>query len=288
MPMSSTSLTLTSMEQQHYRAVDDLLFHSYQVHTHMDWYEPIEWLQTHDVPVRLAWQGERLAGILAVSEPLNGASWVRVAATHDHAPSHAVLSALWQGIQPELYALNVQNVSLLMTRNWIRPHLRELEFEFIEDVITLQRNGRFLPGATNHTLRVRSTRPDDLERVTEIDEAAFNPPWQMSYAEIRQAQHIAEISTVAEVERQVVAFQISTLYNDSAHLARLAVDPPYQGQGIGSALLNDLLGRFAQRHVNSVTVNTQASNLRSQRLYRGFGFSRNGYDLPVWSIELPR
>jgi ribosomal-protein-alanine N-acetyltransferase len=286
--MTSASLTLTQLERQHYRAIDDLLFHSYQVHTHMDWYGPIEWLQTHPVPVRLAWQGERLAGILAVSEPLNGASWLRIVALHDHAPSHAVLAALWHDIQPDLHALNIQNVSLLMTRNWIKPHLRELDFEFIEDVITLQRSGRFLPDVSNPLMRVRSIRPDDLGRLAEIDQSAFQPPWQMTFEEIREAQHIAELSTVVELERQVVAFQISTLYNDGAHLARLAVDPQHQGQGIGSTLLNDLLGRFAQRSVHSVTVNTQASNLRSQRLYRSFGFNRNGYDLPVWSIELPR
>jgi ribosomal protein S18 acetylase RimI-like enzyme len=286
--MTSASLTLTPLERRHYRAIDDLLFHSYQVHTHMDWYEPVEWLETHHVPVRLAWQGDRLAGVLAVSEPLNGASWLRVVAMHDHAPSHAVLAALWRDIQPDLRALNVQSVSLLMTRNWIKPHLRELDFEFIEDVITLQRTGRFLSDTPDHTLRVRSIRPNDLVRLSEIDQAAFRPPWQMTYEEIRQAEQIAEISTVVELDQQPVAFQISTLYNDGAHLARLAVDPQHQGQGIGSALLYDLLSRFAQRHVNSITVNTQASNLRSQRLYRGFGFVRNGYDLPVWSIQLPR
>jgi ribosomal-protein-alanine N-acetyltransferase len=286
--MTSASLTLTALERRHFHAIDDLLFHSYQVHTHMDWYEPVEWLENHRVPVRLAWQGERLAGILAASEPLNGASWLRLLALHDHAPAHAVLAALWRDIQPELTALNAQSVSLLMTRNWVRPHLRELDFEFVEDVITLQRNGSFLPDMPGRQVLVRSILPDDLKRLAEIDEAAFRPPWQMADEEIQQAQRIAEISTAAEVNQQIVGFQISTLYGDSAHLARLAVDPHHQGHGIGSALLHDLLWRFAQRRITSVTVNTQASNLRSQRLYRGFGFSRNGYDLPVWSIQLPR
>lgn len=286
--MTSASLTLTALERRHFRAIDDLLFHSYQVHTHMDWYEPVEWLEIHRVPVRLAWQGERLAGIMAVSEPINGASWLRLLALHDHAPAHAVLAALWRDIQPELTALNVQSVSLLMTRNWVRPHLRELDFEFVEDVITLQRNGSFLPDMPGRQVLVRSIQPGDLKRLVEIDEAAFRPPWQMADEEIQQAQRIAEISTAAEVNQHIVGFQISTLYGDSAHLARLAVDPQHQGHGIGSALLHDLLWRFAQRRITSVTVNTQASNLRSQRLYRGFGFSRNGYDLPVWSIRLPR
>jgi len=62
--MTSASLIITSLERYHRRAIDDLLFHSYQVHTHLDWYEPVEWLDRQRVPVRLAWQGDRLAGLL--------------------------------------------------------------------------------------------------------------------------------------------------------------------------------------------------------------------------------
>jgi RimJ/RimL family protein N-acetyltransferase len=35
-----------------------------------------------------------------------------------------------------------------------------------------------------------------------------------------------------------------------------------------------------------MSVNTQAHNLASQRLYRHFGFRRNGYDPPVWSLDI--
>ena len=52
------------------------------------------------------------------------------------------------------------------------------------------------------------------------------------------------------------------------------------------ALLIDLLRRFERRSVRAMTVNTQSSNLRSQRLYTGFGFERTGYDLPVWTVEI--
>ena len=84
----------------------------------------------------------------------------------------------------------------------------------------------------------------------------------------------------------IIGYQISTVYRDGAHLARLAVDPAVQGQGVGKALLADTLRRFFRRGVYSMTVNTQASNGRSQRLYHQFNFERNGNDLPVWSIRL--
>ncbi len=284
--MTSASITITPFERQYRRAVDDLLFHSYQLHTHMDWYDPMDWLIRYPAPVRLAWQGGRLAGLIALSNPLNHASWLRVVALNDYAPSHSIMAAMWHDILPELRSLGVRTVWLLIMRNWIKGYLRELDFTFVEDVITLERHSTLLPDLPLAPVTIRAFQQQDVLAVTEIDQAAFLTPWQMTLDEIRQAQRVAEIATVAEINQQVVGFQISTLYRDGAHLARLAVSPQTQGRGVGSILLHDLLRRFTQRQIASITVNTQISNLRSQRLYRTFGFHRNGYDLPVWSFSL--
>ena len=88
------------------------------------------------------------------------------------------------------------------------------------------------------------------------------------------------------IEEAIVGYQMSTLYFDGAHLARLAVTPRVQGQRVGSALVEDMLGHFHQRGVQTMTVNTQQSNAISQQLYERQGFRRNGYDLPVWICSL--
>jgi ribosomal protein S18 acetylase RimI-like enzyme len=76
------------------------------------------------------------------------------------------------------------------------------------------------------------------------------------------------------------------VYFEGAHLARLAVDPRAQGMGVGAALLNGALRHFARRGLNVMTVNTQHSNDRSQRLYLRAGFRHNGYNMPVWMAEV--
>lgn len=288
MTMSSASIAITPFARQHRQAVDDLLFNSYQVHTHMDWFDPIDWLDRFPQLTRLAWQGDELAGVLGVSAPFNGASWLRIAAVHDDAPPQTTLTALWDDLIPQLSDQSAQSVSLLMGRNWIKRFLLALDFRFVEDVVTMQRTNGHLPPPEDSAYRIRVAGQGDLHRMAAIDSMAFKPPWQMTLAEIRQAQRTAEFCTVAELDQQIVGFQISTLYRDGAHLARLAVDPAYQRQGIGSRLVQDILRRFMRHQLMSITVNTQASNLRSQRLYHQFGFSRNGYDLPVWSFQLPR
>src|SRR5690606_16594295 len=200
--MTSASITLTPLERQHRRAVDDLLFHTDQVHTHLDWYEPIEWLSQHAVPVRLAWHGKRLAGLLAVSQPLNGASWVRIAALDNHGPADTIFPALWNDLLVELRPLIIETVSLLVMRPWINSYLRELHFDFVEDVVTLERNGTHLPEPPTAPVRIRHLQPADLLRAARIDQAAFGPPWHMTFEEVRQASRIAEICTVAECSGQ--------------------------------------------------------------------------------------
>ncbi len=280
-------ITTTPYDRRYQQALGDLLFHSYQLHTHLDWFEAIDWLQRFNVPTRLAWQGDRLAGVMAASQPLNGAVWLRVVAVHDLAPAHAVMAAVWGDLLPEIHTLPATNISVLISRNWIKNHLRQLGFHFDEDVVTMERNGTLLPQLASNAVHIRITQPGDLQPISALDQAAFEPPWQMTETEIRAALRMSTQATTAELLGKVVGYQISTIYDDGAHLARLAVDPGVQGQGIGSALLRDVLERFLKRRIRSMTVNTQASNIRSQQLYRRFGFRRNGYDLPVWTLDLP-
>ena len=280
-------ITTTSYERRYQQAVGDLIFHSYQLHTHLDWFEAIDWLHRFEVPARLAWQDDQLAGVMAISHPLNGAAWLRLVAINEIASTQTVMTALWQSLIPEIRQLPATSLSVLISRNWIKKYLRPLNFYFVEDVVTMERHHRarppqIMPGST----RIRPIQADDLSAITALDQAAFSTPWQMTHNEIRAAQRMAAQATVAELHNQIVGYQISTIYDDGAHLARLAVDPTFQGRGVGSTLLHDLLAYFSHRNVQSVTVNTQASNIRSQQLYRRFGFRRNGYDLPVWMLDL--
>jgi ribosomal-protein-alanine N-acetyltransferase len=135
-------------------------------------------------------------------------------------------------------------------------------------------------------ITVRLVRAEDLPTLAQVDQAAFAPPWQMTFSELRQAERVSAICTVALYQERIVGYQLSTLYFDGAHLARLAVLPEMQGKGIGGLLLSDVLRYFSRRGVFVMTVNTQSSNEVSQRLYMRFGFRHNGYNLPVWMADI--
>ena len=278
--------TITPYQRRYLGAILDLMFHSQSVHTHLDWHETDQWLDTQDIPMRLAWQAGRLVGFLATSPPLHETCWVRLAAVADRSDQKTILSALWNDLIPDLRSVNVKLVALLAVQEWISVYMPELGFHYVEDIITLARSGRQIPSPRPNSSVIRAADTTDLDTLVHVDHSAFDPPWQLSSDELRQAHRISASCTVAMLDNRIIGYQLSTLYFDGSHLARLAVVPDLQGNGVGGVLLGDVLERFFRRGVFSMTVNTQASNLQSQRLYRQFGFRPNGYDLPYWSIEL--
>jgi len=279
-----STFTITPYQRRHRHAASDLLFYSHYAHTHLDWHDPEDWLDRFGVErMRLAWQDGELAGMLATSEPLNDAYWIRILAFSNEFEGDRVLAALWDSVARQA---TVREVNLLIAQEWLKPKLKPLDFHAREEIITLHRVGQYIPNGKHPPLEFHITQPEDLPLLLDIDNRAFQPPWQLTYNELRQAQRIAAQCTVAQLDGQPVGYQLSTLYRTNAHLARLAVLPEAQGFGIGGGLLGDVLARFHRRGIYGMTVNTQASNKRSQRLYKRYGFRRNGYDLPVWSALL--
>ncbi len=279
-------LTITRYERANYRDVLDLIYSQFYVHTHFDWYTTERWLDYQSVPVLLAWRDGKLQGVLGVADPLGQTSWLRLIAVRDKAPVDGVLGALWDIMRQTLKPLGVKTLWLLVASDWLTQYAPLFGAQPLERIVTLRRDARSLPPLRNTAVRVRPAEWQDLAEMTRIDHAAFSPPWQLSQSDLRQAMRLAASCTVAMLEERIVGYQLSTRHRESGHLARLAVEPDVQGCGVGGALLNRLLLYFHERSVHVVTVNTQETNTRSQRLYNYYGFFRNGYDLPVWCSTL--
>lgn len=278
--------TITLYKRQYLQPIRDLLFHSHLVHTHLDWHETDQWLDTQRVPMRLVWYKGRLMGVLATSMPLNGACWIRLAAVAERADPAALLRMLWGDLSQELRVMGIRLVALLAVRGWITDYASVFGFQYQEDIITMSRSGTELPDLGSTRLVIRVAEWSDLETMDRVDQAAFDPPWQLTLDELRQAYRISSSCTVALLDNVMVGYQLSTLYFDGAHLARLAVASSSQGVGIGGHLLADGLRRYFKRGIYTMTLNTQASNQRSRRLYTRFGFQPNGYNLPYWTTNL--
>jgi len=277
------SLLVRPYTRPDYETALDLLYESRRTHQHLDWYRVGRWLETYPQHVLTAWAGERLLGLMSFSEPLHASVWLRLLAVADAASAEEVLGALWGRWCARLSVAGGRQGGGMVVYGWLAPYLPTLGFHYSEDIVTFFRAFSLsLPPAPASAVKLESAYLPHLGDMTRLDQAAFQPPWQMSADEIRQAQRQAASCTLALLDEHIVGYQITTRHQDHAHLARLAVSPQLQGRGIGAALLHHLLHGLERRHVRSISVNTQMSNIYSQKLYSRYGFSRNGYDLPVW------
>lgn len=280
--MLQTKLTITPYERRHRNETLNLSYYSQWTHKHLDWYKSGQWIDREDGYIFLAWHGEKLVGYIGMSTPLNNASWIRLLGVHDDVSPRPVIDELWQAAEDYGKSIGVTKFAALMVTKWLESYMADLGFNYLEDIVTLNRVGHKLPEEPQSPVSVSSANSEDLSAIVRVDHEAFDPPWQMSQDDLWQAYRISASATVATLDDEIIGYQISTRHRATGHLARLAVSPKSQGKRVGSMLLHDLLSKFDKRGIKSVTVNTQDSNESSHRLYNHYGFMRNGFDLGVW------
>lgn len=108
-----------------------------------------------------------------------------------------------------------------------------------------------MTGDAEMTMRAETT--DDIEEIARVVEAAFGSPREARLvAAIRASEgFVRELSLVAVVDRRVVGHVMvseATLIENAtvhtvANLSPLAVEPGYQGRGIGSSLVREVARR---------------------------------------------
>ncbi|MBX3080958.1 MAG: GNAT family N-acetyltransferase [Anaerolineae bacterium] len=278
---------ITPYMRRYRRATLRLIEEAVQVHTHLDWQTVEDWLDDPEALILLAWQNNALQGVMASSEVLGGAAWLRLVAIEDFANPGEVIAALWRSLRTQLVIAGVHEMGVLLLRGWLTEYLDPLGFSYCEDIVTLRRYGHeAVPPSLRPEIHIRPAYWNDVAPVVEVDHAAFGPLWRMSKTALRQASRFAAHFTIAEIGGSIVGYQLSTQHTDGGHLARLAVLPALQGRGIGGALVGHMLNHFMRKGLPSVSVNTQETNTQSQNLYIRYGFQRTMQDLPFWKIDL--
>lgn len=283
----ASALTVVPYERRYRSATVDLIDYSFQRHTHLDWYEPDEWLDNVASVVQLAFRGTHLVGMLATTMPMGGTAWLRLVAIADGAPEAQVLERLWLPTADALRAAGAESVWALILEPWLEYFTPLFGMQEAERLVTLRREGDALPVLPDQPeIVIEQATMDDVGAMAAVDQAAFSPPYQMTAQEMRRAYRFAAMSTVARLDGRLIGYQLSTKHGEQGHLARLAVEPSLQGRGIGALLVRDLTAAFLRRHVEHITVNTQMTNARSLQLYASCGFERAGFDLPIYKATL--
>lgn len=284
--MLNTRLRITAYERRHRRALLDLIWSSPWTHKHLDWYKTSSWIDRDDAHVALAWDDDQLVGYLGLSPPFESHCWIRLLGISSGNMPGAIIRDLWQCAEAHCRQSGVSTVLMLMASNWCFNYISSLGFSYLDDIITLNHIGPAMPSALPSAVHVYAAEAEHVYDIARIDRQAFQPPWYLTLEDLRQALRVAVLAAVAEIAGEIVGYQICTRNEEMIHLARLAVAPELQGKGIGAALLTHALGHARGRGIDTMSVNTQLSNLPSQRLYQRRGFVRNGLDYEVWRKQL--
>lgn len=171
-----------------------------------------------------------------------------------------------------LHRRGISALNCVTHTEWLLRALAGLGFQCDTRLASYVKEDTDVLESGNTRVAVRELAAEDISGVIEIDAAAFEPMW-------RQDEHMM-LSYLqgngyligAWWQDTLVGYASGIWNGDRGHINRLAVHPREQGWGIGGRLLAESIIRFREHDVRWVTLNTQAGNETSRRLYERFGF----------------
>ena len=95
-------------------------------------------------------------------------------------------------------------------------------------------------------------------------------------------------SFVAELEGCIVGFLFAyenLPYGDEVVVRHIAVEPEYQGQGVGGMMLNALLQKATAENKKAVRSWINTDNIKSMRLHEGCGFKVTTWNRAYLKID---
>ena len=131
---------------------------------------------------------------------------------------------------------------------------------------------------------LRPARLTDLSSLLTIEHTcfplgiAFNPPQIRRLLRNDRAHCIVAVDQGDNTKNRIAGWAVGLIrqnhHHPSARLYTLAIDPDYQGQGLGRLLTNRLLRTFKRQKVQHVYLEVRTKNDRAIALYHAMGFTK--------------
>jgi len=126
------------------------------------------------------------------------------------------------------------------------------------------------------TLSIRRFRLADLDRLMEIERAAFPKAAYPRDLFLELYEDCGKFFYVALRGRSIAGYTVTCVRLPRAELISIAVDPKYRRQGIAEALMKRTLSRLRQAGAAKLNLMVRARNRGAIALYQEFGFRRTG------------
>lgn len=265
--------------------LSNLLYFESYVHRHLDWRTPIDWLGEPEYWV--AEQAGLVNAALACPPDPENVAWIRLFVHSTLMSGDEAWRVLWETARKSFSQRCGVTVAAIVLHEWFQKLLQANGFIERQRIVLLEHTAAIFHERPIPTgLLLRPMQREDLPAIAELDAASFDPIWRNSLSALQRAFSQSGSATVAYYNDQLVGYQISTRNSFGVHLARLAVNPNFQGKGIGYAILQDLFRRIYRMGVFRLTVNTQSDNGTSLALYHKIGFTLTGESYPVYTYQI--
>lgn len=126
-------------------------------------------------------------------------------------------------------------------------------------------------------VNIRAMEERDLDQVILLEQKNFSRPWSRnSFLELLPSSDALFLTAVPEGETKVLGYCGFLQSLDEGDITNVSVDPACQGMGIGTLLLEELLGRCHSRGVRKIFLEVRKGNAAANRLYEAHGFRQVG------------
>ncbi|WP_189349267.1 ribosomal protein S18-alanine N-acetyltransferase [Zhihengliuella salsuginis] len=116
---------------------------------------------------------------------------------------------------------------------------------------------------------------DDVEQVYPLETRLFpEDAWPRDMFEAEVAQTDTRRYWVAEADGRVVGYAGMMCVLPIADVQTIAVVPEFEGRGIGTALLEAMIGESRARGADNLLLEVREDNPRAQQLYTRHGFEQ--------------
>ncbi|MEE6031807.1 ribosomal protein S18-alanine N-acetyltransferase [Avibacterium paragallinarum] len=120
-------------------------------------------------------------------------------------------------------------------------------------------------------VKISPIQSQDFDRLVEIEQQAHLVPWSLGTLKNNQGERYFNLKL--EKDQRIIGFAICQKVLDEATLFNLAIDPTYQGQGLGKQLLHSLIDELREQGILTLWLEVRQSNEIAQKLYLQCGFN---------------
>jgi len=284
MPLTPTDLIIRQAHNRDISIITELIDKAFLVHRNLDWRPLMEWVD--QPPFLLRIMNQKLTALFSCAPDPEGIAWIH-AFIVDQWSGH--LDTIWFSLlEPALSVLSEtrSRIYSVCLSNWYSRLLKSSGFSLFQNIVVLQWSKILpLPTVIPPEVMIRPMQPADLDQVAEVDKQAFEDAWVISRTSLQRAYLQSSHASVAEIDEQIIGYELSNANHLSAHLTRLAVLPQLTRQNIGYALTAQMLEYFTRQGIWQITVNTQDNNRASLSLYKKMGFYQTSDTFPVFTYQ---